>query len=165
MITEFIILYSSEQAVPSRFATTSNIALPATIFDTVGGFDPLFKYAAGEDREFCYRLQQQGFHLTYDPLIIVHHFHNLSFHSFLQQQFKYGRGAFLFHQKRKAEQTTQKRFEQLSFYIDLLSWPFRSQPANKLILFSLTALAQVAITAGYLTEIFSKNIFTSEHCK
>jgi hypothetical protein len=46
---------------------TCNLSLNHRIFDTEGGFNETFPYAACEDTELGYRLSRRGFHLDYRP--------------------------------------------------------------------------------------------------
>ena len=78
----------------------NNLALPEDRFRAIGGFDTIFPLAASEDREFCDRWLHHGFQMTYAPEAVVYHARALTFRSFWRQHFKYGRGAFHFHQVR-----------------------------------------------------------------
>lgn len=71
---------------------TANAAFSKKIFEAVGGFDPRFIKAAGEDLDLTYKLSSAGYSdkLLYEPLAIVEHRHRSSFSSFLKQQFNYG---------------------------------------------------------------------------
>jgi GT2 family glycosyltransferase len=150
-------LYSYYNAIPDRakFFTSNNFALPATAFEKIGGFDTSFGLAAGEDREFCDRWLNSGYAAIYAPEVIVYHAHELTLHKFWQQQFNYGRGAFLF-QQITAKNATKGKLQHPSFYFNLLTYPFaQASGIQKLLIAGLFVISQVAIAAGLFWE---KNI-------
>ena len=81
-----------------RFFTSNNLAVARSMFLEVGGFDPTFPMAAGEDREFCARWVRHGYRLISEACAVIHHRHWLTLRSFWKQQFGYGRGAYRFRQ-------------------------------------------------------------------
>lgn len=150
-------LYSYYNAIPDRakFFTSNNFALPAAAFEKIGGFDTSFGLAAGEDREFCDRWLNSGYTAVYAPEVIVYHSHELSLHKFWQQQFNYGRGAFLF-QQITAKRAGKTKLQHPSFYLNLLTYPFsQASGIQKLLIAGLFFVSQVAISAGLFWE---KNI-------
>jgi GT2 family glycosyltransferase len=119
----------------------------------LGGFDISFPFAAGEDREFCEHWLQHGNRLLYAPEVLVYHTHGLTFSTFWQQQFTYGRGAFHFRQIRARRHQGRIRVEPLAFYLHLLRYPLSQvQGWQALLLVGLLLLSQGAITAGFLWE-------------
>lgn len=147
-------LYSYYNAIPDRakFFTSNNFALPAEAFQKIGGFDTSFSLAAGEDREFCDRWLHSGYGAVYAPEVIVYHSHDLTLHQFWQQQFNYGKGAFLFQQV-TAKRATKGKLQHPSFYLNLLTYPFsQSAGIQKVFIAGLFLVSQVAITAGLFWE-------------
>ena len=67
-----------------------NLAVTRTAFEAVGGFDPVF-HTAGDDVDFCWRLQAAGHRLGFVPGAFVWHARRPTLRSFLQQQAGYGR--------------------------------------------------------------------------
>lgn len=67
-----------------------NIAVRREAFNTIGGFDPAFR-TAGDDVDFCWRLNEAGFHLGFVPGAFVWHWRRASVRAFLKQQMGYGR--------------------------------------------------------------------------
>jgi len=153
IIIDYLYTHYNMNSDDARYAVSSNLALPAEGFDTIGGFDMSFNRPGGEDRDLCARWLDHGFRIVYAPEVIVHHYHALSLKSFLKQHFNYGRGAYFFHQKRSELIPGSKKMESLRFYINLISYPL-SQPLfrNRLLLVMLLALSQVSIFEGYLIE-------------
>jgi len=148
-----------------RFLTSNNLAIPRELFLQIGGFDTAFPSAAAEDRELCERWHRMGFQLAYAPEAVVEHAHQLTMRSFWRQHFAYGRGAHRFHQLRGAHSESGKRsgvkVEPLSFYVDMLRYPFvvpaRERGTNSpLALATAVALTQVANAAGYYWEAFRR---------
>jgi len=152
-------LYEYYKAVTDyrRFFTSNNLAVPADGFHAIGGFDEkTFYHAAGEDRDFCYRWLQQGFPMIYDPNIIIYHSHRLNLLTFLKQHLNYGRGAFRFHHSRKRLNSEPMTIEPISFYINMLRFPYTDAQGKRLLQIQmLLILSQVLNTLGYFIEKFN----------
>ena len=137
----------------ARFGLTCNLAVPADGFDQLGGFDTSFTTAAGEDRDFCARWQEHGLSMVHAPEAVVQHHHALTFGSFCRQHFNYGRGAWIFHQKRPNANNPKNSLEPMNFYLKLIFSPLsRPNTPQPLLLVPLLLLSQLATCAGYLTE-------------
>ena len=143
----------------SSFFASNNLALPADRFSDLGGFDTSFPLAAGEDRELCDRWLQHGYKMIYAPEVQVFHAHKLTLPKFWQQHFNYGRGAFCFHKARSYRNLDRINVEPLSFYFNLLIYPFSyksGQPA--LLIAALFLMSQVANVAGFFRERLHRTI-------
>ena len=66
-----------------------NMAFYRWAFQNVGGFDPEY-LKAGDDVDFCWRLQQAGFVIAFSPTAIVWHHRRFTLREFLKQQEGYG---------------------------------------------------------------------------
>ena len=66
-----------------------NMAFYRWAFETVGGFDPEYR-KAGDDVDFCWRLQQAGHVIAFSPTGIVWHYRRFTLRAFLKQQDGYG---------------------------------------------------------------------------
>ncbi|HEY6069944.1 MAG TPA: glycosyltransferase, partial [Chthoniobacterales bacterium] len=66
-----------------------NMAFYKWAFEQVGGFDPEY-HAAGDDVDFCWRLQQSGCVIAFSPTAIVWHHRRFTLRAFLKQQEGYG---------------------------------------------------------------------------
>jgi O-antigen biosynthesis protein len=66
-----------------------NMAFYRWAFDGVGGFDPEYR-KAGDDVDFCWRIQQAGWVIAFSPTAIVWHFRRFTLRAFLKQQDGYG---------------------------------------------------------------------------
>jgi GT2 family glycosyltransferase len=148
-------MHSYFNASPTRSASffpSSNIAVSARRFRSVGGFHAGFPMAAGEDREFCHRWLRLGHSMTFAPAAIVYHNHRLTLAGYWRQQFRYGRGARLFRRLVKGSGDPVS-FERLSFYAGLLR--SRPQEPNKSGHAFLIAISQLAVASGYFWETLS----------
>ncbi|MFM2196962.1 MAG: hypothetical protein RLZZ505_394 [Verrucomicrobiota bacterium] len=67
-----------------------NIAVRREVFQSVGGFDPVFR-TAGDDVDFCWRLSDAGYRLGFVPGAFVWHWRRPSIRAFLKQQTGYGK--------------------------------------------------------------------------
>jgi GT2 family glycosyltransferase len=135
------------------FFTSSNLALGAESFRSVGGFDASYPRAAAEDRDLCDRLRVSGHSMVYAPDAVVYHLHPLNLLTFWSQQFGYGRGARRYwraHRKRCGE---DMRVEPPRFYSGMVIYPLRQNYIrNPLAVAALLLLSQVANVAGFLWE-------------
>jgi GT2 family glycosyltransferase len=66
-----------------------NMAFHRWAFDSVGGFDPDYR-KAGDDVDFCWRLQQSGQVIAFSPAAIVWHYRRFTLGAFRKQQEGYG---------------------------------------------------------------------------
>jgi hypothetical protein len=67
-----------------------NLAVTREAFEKVGGFAPEYT-AAGDDVDFCWRLQAAGFLIGFCPPAMVWHRRRISIMGYLRQQTGYGR--------------------------------------------------------------------------
>ncbi len=66
-----------------------NMAFHRWAFDLVGGFDPEYR-KAGDDVDFCWRLQNAGQQIAFSPAAIVWHYRRFTLKAFKKQQEGYG---------------------------------------------------------------------------
>lgn len=155
-LVSYLYEYSEKQRANPHwtgFFTSNNLAVPATGFAEIGGFDTRFPLAAGEDRDFCDRWQAHGLPTAFEPDARILHAHRLSFRSYWRQHWNYGRGAFHFTSARARRGASPIRRQPLSFYLDLLRYPFRHTRWPRAVPESgLLAVSQVASALGYYYE-------------
>ena len=151
-LIDYLYDYYNPAKGKDAFFASNNIAMPKANFIALKGFDVSFPLAAAEDRDFCDRWNQT-YPMVYVPTAQIKHFHQLSLTSFWRQHFGYGRGAFCFHQIRSQRAAKEIEVEPISFYFELLSYPFSQTLAQpKLIISSLFFVSQVANVAGFFWE-------------
>lgn len=137
------------------FFGAANLAVSASGFRRVRGFDSRYMRSASEDREFCDRWLQSGGELTYSPSARIHHSHPMGPGEFWRQHLTYGRGARQFHRARSLRRAGPVRIEPARFYVRLLCFPLRHRLCLRtLMLSALLLLAQVAYVAGFLLETY-----------
>ena len=66
-----------------------NMAFYRWAFEGVGGFDTEYR-KAGDDVDFCWRIQQAGWVIAFSPTAIVWHYRRFTLRAFLRQQDGYG---------------------------------------------------------------------------
>lgn len=153
LLVSYLYQYFNAKRPGAQFFTTNNLGVPAHLFWQIGGFHPGMPLAAGEDREFCDRWLYHGFEMQYAEQAVVNHAHPLNFVSFLKQHFRYGRGACLFHLIRSQRNEDGIQLEPLSFYIQLLIYPWRIKIERKrLILALLLTISQAANAMGFMWQ-------------
>ena len=153
MLVDYLNRYYNQESGNARFVTSNKLAVPIRLFHELGGFDPSFRWAAGEDRDFADRWIHRGYRIQYDSGVVVEHAHFLTLAGFWRQHFYYGRAAFIFHQKRAGRRREKMKIGPRGFYICLLSYPFRQGLTTKsLWIFFLFFLSQAANASGYFYE-------------
>lgn len=152
-LIDYLYGYYNQKPCPERFFTSNNLAMPAREFRTCGGFDEGFPLAAGEDRELCERWQELGYPMVYAPEACIDHAHTLTWRSFWRQQFNYGRGAYHVRQARQRRQAPPMSGQPLSFYWQIMTYPWVKASTQPGILLSpLMFVSQVAVVAGFTWE-------------
>jgi glycosyltransferase involved in cell wall biosynthesis len=163
VLISYLYEYYNADKNNARFLTSNNIAVSTKSFRALGGFDPGYPSAAAEDRDFCDKWQCRGHHMIYAPEVIVYHRHNLSLRSFLMQHFAYGRGASRFHQTRSIRSDRSLRLEPLSFYINLMLYPFgEGKSRRSLFIAALLFLSQMSNAAGFFWGLTTRKCFEGE---
>ena len=153
-LIDYLYEYYNPAKGKKAFFASNNIAMSKSGFDSLGGFDVSFPLAAAEDRDFCNRWEA-NYPMVYNPQAQINHYHHLSLNSFWKQHFGYGRGAFCFHQLRSQRAAKEMEIEPLSFYFDLLIYPFsQATEQPKVVISGLFFLSQVANVAGFFSEKF-----------
>jgi glycosyltransferase involved in cell wall biosynthesis len=66
-----------------------NMAFYRWAFENVGGFDPEYR-KAGDDVDFCWRVQQGGGVIAFSPAAVVWHHRRFTLRAFIKQQQGYG---------------------------------------------------------------------------
>jgi GT2 family glycosyltransferase len=143
--------YKSE-ASSVEFLSTNNLAVPADLFRSVGGFNPRLVLAY-EDREFCDRWRRFGYALVYAPEAVVRHCRAMTLRSFCRQQWTYGRMASRYYGLTSSRASTQIRHHLPRLYLDVARQALRehhgwSQPP----ILALLAVSQVIVASGFMQE-------------
>jgi len=153
LLIDFLYDHYNAEADRARFLASNNLAVAASQFRAINGFDTGFALAAGEDREFCDRWVSLGYRLVYAPEAVVYHSHALTPFRFVRQHFGYGRGAYAYHRIRGGRSGGGVRVEPWSFYGELLRYPSSKAPDGKApLLTGLFAIMQAASVSGFFWE-------------
>ncbi len=91
-----------------------NMAWYRWAFESIGGFDPEYR-KAGDDVDFCWRIQQAGHEIAFSPTAIVWHHRRFTLGAFRHQQEGYG------------EAESMLRFKHLIFFGPTGSAKWRGQ--------------------------------------
>jgi GT2 family glycosyltransferase len=131
-----------------RFFASSNVAVPADAFRSVGGFDEGFRHA--EDREMCERWFRSGHRFVYAPQAVVVHMRALGLREFMAQHYGYGRGARAFH---RSLGRGERRAERTGVLVELARETLRPHDHHsRLAVGGYAALSQLATAAGFARE-------------
>jgi GT2 family glycosyltransferase len=148
--------YHNQNPNQARFFTANNLAVRADDFYRVGGFDVSFANTASEDRELCGRWLHHGYRMIYAPEAMVYHAHSLTWRTFCQQHFNYGRGALLLQQVRKREGWQLFRPDGC-YYARLLSSSMYAGSIPKVVsVAALLIASQTATAAGMAVQWVKK---------
>ena len=135
----------------SRFLAAANIAVRASTFREMRGFDPDF--LTSEDRDFSERCAQRGLRLVYVPDAVVTHDSPVGALRFWRRHYGYGRGAFRF------RRTHVPTLEPAAFYWRMLTQAWRDSPGGRgVALGLLVLLSQVASALGYTAEWLRRRV-------
>lgn len=155
-LIDYLYDYYNPAKGKDAFFASNNIAMPTNNFRTLNGFDISFPLAAAEDRDFCDRWSR-AYPMVYIPAAKIKHYHKLDLNSFWKQHFGYGRGAFCFHQIRSQRMVKEIEVEPLSFYFNLLFYPFyQTLQQPRLYISILFLISQIANIAGFFWEKFNQ---------
>jgi cellulose synthase/poly-beta-1,6-N-acetylglucosamine synthase-like glycosyltransferase len=75
-----------------------NMAFTKKVMQELGGFEPIFA-AAGDDVDFCWRLQNKGYSVGFSPAATVWHYRRNTVKAYLKQQMGYGKAEALLYFK------------------------------------------------------------------
>jgi len=141
-----------------KFFSSNNIALDADSLVRLGGFDAAFRVAS-EDRDLCARWHESGRALVYAPDAEVAHAHYLTLRRFWTQHFRYGRGAWRYHESLRKR--GRSRFARdLGFhgvFLRRASSPL-TQRRNTVAIGALLIVWQVANVAGFVYEAIASRL-------
>jgi glycosyltransferase involved in cell wall biosynthesis len=153
LLIDYLYEYYNADVAQARFFTSNNMAASRARFLEMGGFAPVFRRAAGEDRELCARWYHENRPLVFVPSARVAHAHGMSFRGYVRQHLSYGRGAFHFRIKEAERAERGVRVEPPRFYTDMLRLPFRELGMiSGARAAALLVLAQAANAAGFFLE-------------
>jgi len=150
-------LYQNQQNTSIQFFTSNNFTIFKEDFERSGGFSTAFRTSAGEDREFCVRLNNMGVKLKFQPSIKVHHYHALTFLKFMRLHMKYGMGALTYKKELSQLAIPIKPRPQVCFYVKMLQYPFSIATYNllkKIKISCLLFLSQFYVALGYYKAKF-----------
>ncbi|HEV8712230.1 MAG TPA: glycosyltransferase [Candidatus Binatia bacterium] len=153
LLVSFLFAYHNADPDQARFATTSNLALPADTFRALKGFDPAFPVPGGEDYELCRRWLSHGYRLRYAPEAVVYHTHALTLRTFLRQHFHYGRGAYHLRRASVPQKGGRRGRQPFRFHWQLFHYARAQRPGQRTaVLLMLLLMAQVVNAAGSCWE-------------
>jgi GT2 family glycosyltransferase len=130
-----------------RFFPATNIACSRARFLDLGGFEEVSPVAAGEDRDLCRRWRAIG-PLISAPDAVVDRAHPLSAVEFLATHFRIGWGTRILRVRRSPRGGERFRLEPLSFYLNLVAFPFRSSPMPRAAITAALLLAAQGCTGA-----------------
>ncbi len=107
-ITELVYAAQNRDLERARFCASNNLAGPRDLLMELGGFDAVgFEIGAAEDRDLCDRWLAAGGRMIYAREATVVHDHRSTLRGFVEQHFRYGRGAARYHRRRRDRGTGQ----------------------------------------------------------
>jgi GT2 family glycosyltransferase len=127
---------------------SNNAAYEIEAYRALGGFNSAFRTAAAEDRELSHRMISAGYRQTYWPEAQVWHDHPLTWRSYMELQFRYGRGGRVFRRELRraglSRRIGQRRRPMLHWVLAKRMWRDRL-PAR---MWLMAALMQLSYFSG-----------------
>lgn len=141
-----------------QFFASNNMALDANSLVRLGGFDPAFRMAS-EDRDLCARWHESGRALVYAPDAEVAHAHYLTLGRFWMQHFRYGRGAWHYHEslRKRGRGRFARDLGSHAGFLRRAGSPL-AQRRNTVAIRALLIVWQVANLAGFVYEAIASRL-------
>lgn len=137
------------------FLTSNNLVIKRTDFLEIGGFDPKFNLAGGEDREICERLVNVGKKVIFTPHIPVFHYHNFTPSQYCLQQMNYGQGSFMLYYTRSLQNQSNEMMPLLHLYQKMGRQIFTDfSPGNALQMIVGVIVSQFMVLCGFYRAHF-----------
>ncbi len=160
MIIDMVYEHYNRNPEHAHFFTTCNMAVPADMFHSLGGFDTSFRVS--EDREFCDRWQAQHGSMRYaEHAVVYHDDYVASLGSFIQRYFNYGRGAYRYHKIRSVRRSGDIKCE-MKFHSNLWNWlfyPFGRYTVTRALMMAWMLLVwQVSNATGWVYEAMTQKL-------
>lgn len=157
------LVYEHFNADPGNayFLASNNILCRRDRLLALGGFDTGFPRAGAEDRDFCDRWRASGYPIVWHSDARVEHRHAQSFGRFIALHYRYGRGAYIYHAKRRSRRSGNMAAE-LSFHAALIDRVSRrlkcsNRPLRSIQLLGALLIWQAANAAGFFMQAFLRN--------
>jgi glycosyltransferase involved in cell wall biosynthesis len=153
LIVDAAYAYFNGDGTQGRFLASNNMAVWHEAFVGIGGFDETFR-PASEDREFCDRWLGLGRRILWIDGADVEHHHAQTLSGFFRLHRSYGRGAFLFHRRRRSRGSGTIH-QDLGFYVAARSLLIKPALASNRPWTTLGLLAvwQAANALGFFAEL------------
>jgi GT2 family glycosyltransferase len=158
LIHDLAYAHHNTDASQAQFFATNNLAASADALVRLGGFDVRFAIAS-EDRDLCARWHESGHRLVYAEDALVAHAHRLTLRRFWIQHFRYGRGAWRFHQSLR-HRGRGRFLRDLGFHARFLrrAGPPLKQRDRALPVVLLLAVWQLANLVGFVFEAIASRL-------
>ena len=161
LIHEMAYAHHNTGGEQAQFFASNNMAVDADSLVRIGGFDPAFRVAS-EDRDLCARWHESGRALVYAPDAEVAHAHHLTLTRFWKQHFRYGRGAWRYHQslRKRGRGRFAPDLGSHARFLGRAGSPL-AQRGNTLAIGSLLIVWQVANLAGFVYEAIASRLISA----
>ena len=100
IIVSLVYNHYNTEAESAYFLASNNILCSKWQFREIDGFAEDFPRAGAEDRDFCDRWRMQNWPITWDKQALIGHYHHQNLAKFIDLHIRYGRGAYIYHEKR-----------------------------------------------------------------
>jgi len=157
LISDYLVSHYNRDPENALFALGNNLAISREHYHGLEGFNADF--VTGEDREFCYRLRKMNLRLIHEPRAVVFHAHPLTLKTFFQRHYSYGKGSCRYHRRCGGEDHFFYKLEPLSFYANLIKYPFMTlQKPHATLITGMLIVSQSAICLGFANELYRERI-------
>lgn len=159
LIVDMVYKHFNSDPQNAYFLASNNMLCSKQNFQALGGFDPRFRKAGAEDRDFCDRWRQADLRLIWQQSARIEHCHHQTLSQYINLHTRYGRGAFLYQAKRR-NSGSGSMHKDLRFHASLPA-VLRSHissivsPQTRLQILFLLLLWQIANAYGFAREALS----------
>ncbi len=160
LIIDMVYEYFNSRTTGAYFLASNNFACRHDAYISVGGFDADFPVPGAEDREFCDRWRMKQRPLVWVPFARMEHRHLLTFRKFINLHYRYGRGAYLYHAKRRKRNsgTMGEDFGFHRVFISSVPGKLSGYPmVVRLLLSVLLIVWQLANAVGFFRQALTKS--------
>ncbi len=86
------ILFRHQKLMPDfpKSFGSYNFCLRKEVFLKAGGFDPVYRFASGEDNDLSYKILKAGYKIYFEKTALVDHYHTEDMRQYFKEQYRHG---------------------------------------------------------------------------
>ena len=147
---------------PNSFGSY-NFCVKKNVFDAVGGFNPEYRHASGEDNDLSYKITRSGWRIYFERKALVDHHHPTRVDKYLKEQFRHG----FWRVRMYRDHPRMIRGDGYTYWKDMIEVPWAGCILVSLLVSALNHLGFVSIGCFILLSLLIFEIisaFIMTHC-